>query len=390
MKLNFDKVMDNPRSNDSASKTRVKVLLVDDEAVNLTGLAGLLADDYEVLKATSGAEGLEIVNQNQDIRVVISDHIMPGMNGIEFLTHLEQTNSNATRILLTGFAALDNVMAAINQAGIYRFLTKPIDPDGFTKAIADAVRIAHERALNRHYINQFKEIIYPHQLNKISEFETIESTMPIGEKKAIVIAFDIQESSKIPEDVRFDFFDSVIKSCHRFLNENYNAEKLIANGFMIKEVGDGFLCSVGYPFTSPENNQDCALKVAEEFYRLFNIQRRDFFPDKKIFCSIGVALGSLIGRFPRIGPKHYDMFGDAIVKAVRYENMRKVLFARNILPVGNIIFVQSELIDQCSPDVKQRYKKLDMGNITVRDDGSTHLYYQLFDDYDVSTEQEAG
>lgn len=102
-----------------------RLLLVDDEERILSSLKRLLQKEgYEIFTASSGAQGLEIV-QRETIGVVVSDLMMPGMDGIEFLDQVGKTDKNIIRILLTGHAKLEVALDAINRLGVFSFIVKP-------------------------------------------------------------------------------------------------------------------------------------------------------------------------------------------------------------------------------------------------------------------------
>ncbi|HEY7642979.1 MAG TPA: HD domain-containing phosphohydrolase [Steroidobacteraceae bacterium] len=121
---------------------RVHVLCVDDEARVVEGLKLHLRRDYEVHTALGGEEGLQKLKELGGVAVVISDMRMPGMDGAAFLKRVMHTYPDSTRILLTGEAARDAAVRAVNEGQIYRFLTKPCPPDQL-KAAVDAAVIQH-------------------------------------------------------------------------------------------------------------------------------------------------------------------------------------------------------------------------------------------------------
>jgi response regulator RpfG family c-di-GMP phosphodiesterase len=116
-----------------------RILCVDDEPAVLQGLALHLSRRYHLETATSGAEGLLVLRQDPTIAVVVSDMRMPGMDGAAFLARARDTAPDAVRMLLTGQADMDATIAAINQGGIFRFLTKPCPPRTLLTAIEAAV-----------------------------------------------------------------------------------------------------------------------------------------------------------------------------------------------------------------------------------------------------------
>jgi C4-dicarboxylate-specific signal transduction histidine kinase len=117
---------------------RPRVLFVDDEPDVLESLADVLYQDYEVLTAVGGAAALEILAEVR-VPVVVSDMRMPGMDGATFLGKVRERAPGAVRMLLTGHADLDATVRAVNDGGIFRFLTKPCPPAAMRKAVADAL-----------------------------------------------------------------------------------------------------------------------------------------------------------------------------------------------------------------------------------------------------------
>jgi signal transduction histidine kinase len=109
-------------------KPRHTILVVDDEADVVKSVQDLLRYDYRVLGATSAAEGLRIMETNE-VHVVMTDQRMPETTGVEFLTHVRGGHPDAIRLLFTGYADIRAVIEAINQGNVFRYLTKPWDPD---------------------------------------------------------------------------------------------------------------------------------------------------------------------------------------------------------------------------------------------------------------------
>jgi DNA-binding NtrC family response regulator len=105
----------------------MNLLLVDDEPYVLESLRRLLADEpYDIHTACGAEEGLALCTEHP-MGVVVSDERMPGMSGTEFLSIVRERFPGVVRILLTGHASVESAMRAVNDGGIYRFLTKPWD-----------------------------------------------------------------------------------------------------------------------------------------------------------------------------------------------------------------------------------------------------------------------
>ncbi|HRD50391.1 MAG: sigma-54-dependent Fis family transcriptional regulator [Candidatus Competibacter sp.] len=104
--------------------SRHALLIVDDEKEILRSLTLTFEEDYEVFTASSGAEALEILQQ-QDIALILADQRMPEMTGAEFLAQTLSINPHIIRIILTGYTDTASLIQAINQGQIYQYITKP-------------------------------------------------------------------------------------------------------------------------------------------------------------------------------------------------------------------------------------------------------------------------
>ena len=123
-----------------AELSTYKILIVDDEEPNLRNLAAALSEEISSKDSSLDArEALREIDDGEKYDVIVSDYRMPEMNGVDFFKALKQRHHPAPRIMVTGFAALDNVIAAINECSVFQYVTKPIEVDSFQKAIDDAV-----------------------------------------------------------------------------------------------------------------------------------------------------------------------------------------------------------------------------------------------------------
>jgi signal transduction histidine kinase len=110
---------------------------VDDEPDVVKSVQDLLRLDYRVLTATRAVDGLKIL-QEQEVHVVMTDQRMPGMTGVEFLHNIRGEHPEAIRLLFTGYADIKAVIDAINAGNVYRYITKPWDPDELQAVIREA------------------------------------------------------------------------------------------------------------------------------------------------------------------------------------------------------------------------------------------------------------
>lgn len=121
-----------------------RILLVDDEQRLLDGVGRILRKRYEIRTANSGAEGLSVIEESlaegDPFAVVVSDMMMPGMSGAEFLAQAHPLVPDTVLMILSGQADLTSTIAAVNNSSLFRFLTKPIEPDDLAVALDAALR----------------------------------------------------------------------------------------------------------------------------------------------------------------------------------------------------------------------------------------------------------
>lgn len=113
------------------------ILIIDDEKDNLEALNRLLRTNFAVSTTTSPFEALKLI-QSQDFHVIVSDQRMPEMTGVELLEKAKKLKPDTTRILLTGFTEIESVIESINRGNIYRYVSKPWDPEDLKLTLRQA------------------------------------------------------------------------------------------------------------------------------------------------------------------------------------------------------------------------------------------------------------
>jgi len=148
------------------------IICVDDEEGILTALRQQLGarfgDECQIEVAQSAKDALELVEElsreGEPLAVMIADQIMPGMKGVELLEEVHKRSPGTTKILLTGQAGLDAVVAAINKAGLNRYIPKPWDePD---------LRLTVENLLKTFRLHRQNELLFEDLKRKNVELET--------------------------------------------------------------------------------------------------------------------------------------------------------------------------------------------------------------------------
>ena len=104
-----------------------KILYVDDEQINLMLFEAVLSKKFNVITAFDGNSGLEILANNNDIKVVVSDIKMPTMTGLEFFNKAKKISPEIYCYLLTGFDVSNDIQDAIKKGEIRRYFRKPFN-----------------------------------------------------------------------------------------------------------------------------------------------------------------------------------------------------------------------------------------------------------------------
>ncbi len=119
--------------------SKPKILYVDDEFLNLQLFEINLRTKYHVLTAESATKGLEILDNNKDIVVVISDMKMPIMNGLEFIAIAKEKYPSISYYILTGYDITDEIQEALNKGLILKYFRKPFDINEIDRSITEAI-----------------------------------------------------------------------------------------------------------------------------------------------------------------------------------------------------------------------------------------------------------
>ena len=153
------------------------IICVDDEEGILTALRQQLGarfgDECQIEVAQSAKDALELVEElkrdGEPLAVMIADQIMPGMKGVELLEEVHKRSPGTTKILLTGQAGLDAVVAAINRAGLNRYIPKPWDePD---------LRLTVENLLRTFRLHRQNEVLVDDLKRKNTELEAAKALL---------------------------------------------------------------------------------------------------------------------------------------------------------------------------------------------------------------------
>lgn len=176
-----------------------KVLLVDDEPDNLALLYRTLRGKYDITKTTSPIEALDILNKNK-IDLVISDHKMPEMDGVEFLKRVYDKYPDTMRLLVTAYTDSTILIDAINYAKIYRYIKKPFEPNELLLTVSNTLEYLQLKLDNANLINDLKEL-FAGTIKAIIEAMDAKDAFTMGRSRRVTFyALKIARAINLPED----------------------------------------------------------------------------------------------------------------------------------------------------------------------------------------------
>ena len=199
------------------------ILIVDDEDMVLSSLRGVftLQTDYDVHEANTPKDAIATVERTP-IDIVISDFLMPEMNGIELLKEIKKLQPQTVRLLLTGYADKENAIKAINEVGLYHYLEKPWDNDALLNIVRNALE---EKTLRRALAT------------KVDELDTLLSQHGELEARHRFLEKELEMAAKVQRSVLPTEFPDV--GGFRFANLYQPCEAIGGDFFDIVAQGDG-------------------------------------------------------------------------------------------------------------------------------------------------------
>ncbi|MDA1371415.1 MAG: hypothetical protein O2971_11725 [Proteobacteria bacterium] len=250
----------------------------------------------------------------------------------------------------------------------------------------------------QHLYNQLSKLVYSHQLERIKLGDELENTMPLKEGKAIINVFDVQRSSEIRHEKTQDFFMGLFQSFLQICMKGYGHNPLRSRAFRLKETGDGFISSVGYPFLPVDSRSlaDSAVSTALTMFEAFNREVEKFNYSRPIKGAMGLAYNSVQGTFQSGGIRSYDLFGEALIQASKYEELRKQpvlweIFTEKANEMGmkdfNILIIQEVVYNSLSPAYRDLFIEIDLNDESLTgknfqmmyDNDAKYIYYHLLE-----------
>jgi two-component system, sensor histidine kinase and response regulator len=197
------------------------ILYVDDEESNLKGFKSIYFTEYTIYTASSGKEALDIL-ANHEVHIIITDQKMPEMTGVEFLSNTMSRYPDPIRIILTGYSDIEVLMKAINECGIFRYLTKPWNETEMNLTINQALDTYSLRKENNELIKKLKEANVTLEEKVKERTQRIENLVtavahdlrsPLNQINAIASLIQIESTNLTP--VQVNYVELIIQAATR-------------------------------------------------------------------------------------------------------------------------------------------------------------------------------
>ena len=137
--------------------SKCSLLVVDDEPYILATLSALLSQDFEVLTA-GGAEAAQLLFAEREIDLILTDQRMPRMTGVQLLEWVRRHSPRTVRLLMTGFAELEEAVEAINRGQVFRYLFKPWRGEELLDALHHASKTFVLERSHEHLLDQLRQL----------------------------------------------------------------------------------------------------------------------------------------------------------------------------------------------------------------------------------------
>jgi serine phosphatase RsbU (regulator of sigma subunit)/FixJ family two-component response regulator len=232
---------------------KLYIICVDDERLVLDALQAQLisnfGDEYNYEIADNGDEAIEIIKEIREgggeIGLIVSDQLMPGMKGNELLKWVHEYSPNTKKILLTGQASMESVVDALNEADLYRYISKPWDTMDLVMSIRSALEVYYDKK----WIDEEKRNLeYLYEVNKkLSKIRDIDNL--IDELSSIIIN-------------KIDITKLVIKFCKNYYIYNNGIREIEGDCSeeIIDEISKNNIINVGNCNHNPYGNMDYVKK----------------------------------------------------------------------------------------------------------------------------------
>lgn len=275
-----------------------KLLIVDDEKDAREALKRTLQTDFKILEAHSADEAMQLLRDNEDIAVCISDQKMPDKTGTQFLSEIKFVFPKVIRVILSGEISVDQMLAAINKAEVHRFILKPWDNY--------VLRIQMQEALLHHHdldeIVKLQKLAITDSVTGLTNVRFFRERLKEEVERGVrhnrifsLVMIDVDNFKVYNDKFGHQAGDRVLQEVSQLLNAVTRTTDSVS-----RYGGDEFAMIL--PETTKDRAKDVALRIKKDINR---ISKLPAFSHQPLTLSFGVS------SFPDDGTKVEDLIQSA-------------------------------------------------------------------------------
>lgn len=263
------------------------VLFVDDEENILNSLRrGLIDEEYDCIFASSGLQALEVL-EKEPVSVIVSDMRMPGMDGLTLLKEVKEKYPKTVRIVLSGYAQLQQIIATFNNADLFKFIMKPWKLEEEFKGV---IRQALEYHRLQEERDEYKETLKIQNIAYQNILKSIEDVM-----------FDVKRNAKVHIEIASSALDIIVRE----MNEESSSVR-IKRKIETASVSLRAILGISFEETSEKNLLEFSNEIKEKLtsngVKLFDIEVKANETDtlktnyKLVYSLVNAVVNLLVGE----------------------------------------------------------------------------------------------
>ena len=275
--------------------------------------------------------------------------------------------------ILIGMPVSVIITLFLQSAEVQQFYTETLARKQKTQDEKDKAQLSSD---NQHAWEQTSRLTYPHQLHMLKLKHNLEDTMNLNRKDALVFEYDIKESSRLRNLPTYDKIkESLFKSLSsEHIHRNYRLsdswddhQTPISDGFFLKDMGDGFIATVGHPFKCHDPNfAEVAVEMAENIIR----DSRVYFSEhlgKTVQLCIAMEYNEVQGHWKASNVTGFDLTDSSVAPVTRVGSLRRELENQNAIRRDKSQIIVTERVYERLKKKQKHFVKVDLR--TVGKDG---------------------
>ncbi len=306
------------------------ILCVDDDKAHLELFGRTFENHYDIHAAHSAREALEILRRSE-IRLILSDHRMPGMTGVQLFEAIREEYPDPVRMILTSYTDIGAIIRAINRGQIYRFISKPWDAQELKMILDRALESYDLEMRNRRLMKElelraarerkirkiFQRYVPPIVVNELLDTEYKDPFL--GELRVVaVVYFDIHDFGRISSHL-------TATEVMFFLSHYYTViGQIVARRSGI--LKDGKLAVFGAPVSALNNAENAVRAAIEMIDAVAELNRTEAVSmvGEEIRFGVGINLGDVVaGNIGSEEKMEYTVIGDTVNTAARIHELTR-------------------------------------------------------------------